>query len=56
MYTENEDNIGRLDALAIRKTTGICKIEIIDSGIGLNETQQRKLFQPFIQAEVSTSQ
>ena len=56
MHLEEQDNIVKLDSLASGETTGICKIEIIDSGIGLKETQQQRLFQPFIQAESSTSQ
>ena len=38
-----------------KKSQGIVKLEIIDSGIGISENNQQKLFQPFAQAEDSTS-
>ena len=43
-------------AEGLLKKFGICKIEIIDSGIGISEIQSQQLFQPFIQAEASISQ
>ena len=46
-----------LDARLEEKTDGICRIRVavIDSGIGISEEQQRRLFAPFQQADNSTS-
>jgi signal transduction histidine kinase len=38
-----------------QESNGILKIQIIDTGIGISEEHINKLFQPFVQAEASTS-
>ena len=43
--------------LAVKKSKqGFLKIEVIDTGIGISQTNQLKLFKPFQQATQSTSQ
>ena len=40
---------------AVKLKKGIVKIEVIDTGIGINKEDQNKLFQPFKQATSTTS-
>jgi signal transduction histidine kinase/CheY-like chemotaxis protein len=55
-FTPNEGSIS-LNARLLKKEAGICtiQIEVSDTGIGISEKQQARLFSSFEQAESSTS-
>jgi len=55
-FTPDEGSI-KIQTYLIGETDGVCeiKISITDSGIGISPEQQAKLFQPFQQAESSTT-
>ena len=46
-----------LNAYLLEETDGVCiiKVEVIDTGIGISEEQQARLFTSFVQAENSTT-
>ena len=46
-----------LNAFLLEETDGVCtiKVEVIDTGIGISEEQQARLFTSFVQAESSTT-
>ena len=52
-----ENGIIRMDALLIEQKDSMCtiQIEISDSGIGISDEQQERLFTPFEQAENNTT-
>lgn len=54
-FTEKGDVIVRIRELDRNATDITLRFEVIDSGIGLTDEQQRKLFQPFMQADGSTT-
>ncbi len=56
ILTENHVLVEELHVEQKNIEIGILKIQVIDSGIGISNTQKEKLFRPFIQAEDSTSQ
>jgi len=55
-FTPENGSIG-LDVRLLREEDGICTIEVrvSDSGIGISEEQQKRLFKTFQQAEADTS-
>jgi signal transduction histidine kinase/DNA-binding response OmpR family regulator/HPt (histidine-containing phosphotransfer) domain-containing protein len=54
-FTESGDVIVRIHALN-RSETGVClEFSVSDTGIGLTPEQQTKLFEPFSQADTSTT-
>lgn len=38
-----------------RSTTGVLRLEVIDSGPGIDEASRERLFEPFVQADVGTT-
>lgn len=54
-FTEKGDVIVRICELERNETDITLRFEVIDSGIGLTDDQQKKLFQPFMQADGSTT-
>jgi two-component system, sensor histidine kinase and response regulator len=54
-FTEKGEVIVRIRPIARDENEISLRFEVIDSGIGLTEEQQKKLFQPFIQADGSTT-
>ncbi|MBP9091904.1 response regulator [bacterium] len=54
-FTEKGDVIVRIRELERSETDITLRFEVIDSGIGLTNEQQQKLFQPFMQADGSTT-
>ncbi|MEP6504315.1 MAG: PAS domain S-box protein [Betaproteobacteria bacterium] len=46
---------GRIDVRLTRKNRGVARIEVVDSGIGVDEALRATLFQPFTQADSSTT-
>ena len=54
-FTETGHVALRVFALAANGATLRLRFEVADTGIGLNEEQRSRLFQPFVQADSSTS-
>jgi len=55
-FTPENGSIG-LDVALVQEVEGICTIliEVKDNGIGISIEQQKRLFNPFVQAEAGTS-
>ena len=54
-FTENGGVIVRADLAGMDESSVTVKFSVIDTGIGLSEVAKRRLFQPFTQADGSTS-
>jgi len=54
-FTEQGDIIIAVDVVASDEATTTIKFSVKDTGIGLNEEQLSRLFQPFMQADESTT-
>jgi len=54
-FTETGEVIVRVRKLGSRGDETVLRFEVVDSGIGLSEEQRSKLFQPFVQADGSTT-
>ena len=54
-FTQNGQVTLRVSYLALEKMEKLIKFEIIDTGIGMTPEQQKKVFEPFTQADASTA-
>jgi PAS domain S-box-containing protein len=54
-FTERGEIVVGIGLLERNETTALLRFEVRDSGIGMSPEQQRQLFQPFTQADMSTS-
>lgn len=54
-FTETGEVITKLRLLSLDDREAKLRFEVIDSGIGLSEEKQQKLFKPFVQADGSTT-
>ncbi len=50
-FTEN----GKVSLIVSKKDVGILHFEVIDTGIGIERRKQNKIFEPFSQADISTT-
>ncbi|MBF0163170.1 MAG: PAS domain S-box protein [Magnetococcales bacterium] len=54
-FTQSGEIVFRVEALEVTETTARLRFSVKDSGIGLTEEQIAGLFQPFVQADSSTT-
>jgi len=54
-FTEKGDVIVAVKALTVEANQVVLQFSVRDTGIGMSESQQKKLFQPFQQADTSTT-
>lgn len=54
-FTEKGEITLKADIEKMEKDSIVIKFKVIDRGIGLNEETQKKLFQPFVQGDASTT-
>jgi PAS domain S-box-containing protein len=54
-FTEHGEILLKVDEIERDATTVLLRFEVRDSGIGIEPEQQQRLFQPFSQADTSTS-
>ena len=54
-FTERGEVVVAIDVLEQRDTSVLLRFEVRDSGIGIGADEQQHLFQPFAQADASTS-
>jgi signal transduction histidine kinase/DNA-binding response OmpR family regulator len=54
-FTERGEIVVKVEELARGESGVLLRFEVRDSGIGISAEQQRRLFQPFTQADTSTS-
>ena len=54
-FTEQGEVVFGIDLVERDETSALLRFEVRDSGIGMTPDQQRQLFQPFTQADASTS-
>ena len=54
-FTERGEIVVGVDLLEQDEATALLRFEVRDTGIGMSAEQQRQLFQPFTQADMSTS-
>ncbi len=54
-FTERGEVVITVDLLARDDASATLRFEVRDSGIGMSQEQQQRLFQPFTQADASTS-
>ncbi|WP_440216658.1 response regulator [Chromobacterium piscinae] len=54
-FTESGQVLARVDSVAETSSELTCRISVRDTGIGISPEQQKRLFQPFSQADSSTT-
>jgi PAS domain S-box-containing protein len=54
-FTEHGEIVVKIDEIERDATTVLLRFEVRDTGIGIPPDQQQRLFQPFMQADTSTS-
>ncbi|NTW01177.1 MAG: PAS domain S-box protein [Oscillochloris sp.] len=54
-FTERGEVLVSVDVIENKRTGTLLSIRVADSGIGMSETTLNRLFQPFMQADVSTT-
>lgn len=54
-FTEQGEVIIRVDAVEEDETTTVIRYEVVDTGCGMSEEAQSRIFKPFVQADSSTT-